>query len=163
MEPDAKRQKHEDDSFIVCANTSLSFRWVEYDDATGHLIEGDITKPLFTHAFFGEDEVIRGYRRLDVSIMIDAASFTTLLEIDCEEALDQADDIRSMIEDKFEYSFMDSKNAFIDQIAKFDDDWIDLDAFGNQASLPTPFLDGTIVITQIRLTEANEKLKVFLS
>lgn len=161
MEPTAKRPKvDEEDDDTCCANDAVSLQWVDIDAVTQELIVGEVVHPAFVHAFFGPEERIRGYCGLEVTISIDCISFYPLMEIKYASKTEDADDITQKLQDKFEYTFADSRGAFLQQLMQFRAEGISVEAFGEVALPSVAFLDGNLIVTQVQLANAHEKLKV---
>ena len=77
-----KRARVSDDGRVVSANEALHFTLVE-PVASGSFTQGAKFQPEFTHQTFGQDEEIRGYKKLRVDIYLDSASFRPYVELRC--------------------------------------------------------------------------------
>ena len=164
MEPGSKRPKVDEDvvNDTCRANDVLSLQWVDIDAKTRQMVVADIVAPSFSHAFFGEKEEIRGYEGLKVTLSIDRLSFYAMLDVTFKKREDEANDVRALLREQFEYDFEISAEDFAERCLAFRTSAPEIDVFGECTRDKTAFLDGSLVLTHAPLHTAHARLKVLM-
>ena len=164
MEPESKRPKVDEDvANNTCrANDVLSLQWVDIDAETRQIVVADVAAPSFSHAFFGDKEEIRGYEDLKVTLSIDRQSFYAMLDVTFKKREDDADDVRALLREQFEYDFEISAADFAERCLAFRTPALEIDVFGECARDKMAFLDGSLILTHAPLHAGHTRLKVLM-
>ena len=78
-QPPPKRARVADDRAVVSANEAVSFVLVDHDVSSAGSLAS--FQPEFSHQLFGDDEEIKGYVDLKVTVYLHPVSFTAYVEI----------------------------------------------------------------------------------
>ena len=119
-EPAAKRARLEEVP-VVSANDAVRFRLLKPGRTSlPATVQSEqlIFFPEYTHQIFGEEEEIRGYTDLVISIWLCPTSYNALVEVSYSAQHAEADDIMGKLTEAFPAGFSTKRAEFLDSLAK---------------------------------------------